>query len=61
MSSTMTRWRGAAPSALDCSAYAFIANALHAPYPGAVQDHLRGLAPLVAYDARMADCVSRAG
>ena len=44
---------GAAPSALDATVYAFLANGLFVEINSAVRSHLQGLAALVAYCARM--------
>ncbi|HEX7686708.1 MAG TPA: glutathione S-transferase C-terminal domain-containing protein, partial [Burkholderiaceae bacterium] len=44
---------GAEPSALDACAYAFLANLIRVPVDSPVKAHALGLAPLVAYDARM--------
>jgi glutathione S-transferase len=41
------------PSSIDAIAYAFLANGLSAPYPGALQDELRAHPSLVAYCERM--------
>lgn len=44
---------GAEPSALDACAYAFLANLIRVPVDSPIKVHAQGLAPLVAYDARM--------
>ncbi len=44
---------GAAPSALDATVYAFVANGLFVEINSPVRRHLQGLAALVAYCARM--------
>jgi glutathione S-transferase len=41
------------PSSIDAIAFAFLANGLHAPIPGVLQDQLRSHARLVAYCERM--------
>jgi len=50
---------GDAPSALDCTVYAFLANALFVAIDTPVRRHLQGQAPLVAYCERMAAQVGR--
>lgn len=48
---------GDAPSPLDCTAYAFLANALFVEIDNPVRRHLQAIAPLVAYVHRMAALV----
>lgn len=50
---------GDAPSVLDCTAYAFVANALFVEIDNPVRRHLQAMAPLVAYGQRMAARVGR--
>jgi glutathione S-transferase len=50
---------GDSPSTLDCTAYAFLANALFVDIDNPVRRHLQAMAPLVAYCNRMAARVGR--
>ena len=50
---------GAAPTALDASVYAFLANTLFVEIDNPVRSHLQGQTPLVAYCARMEALVGR--